>query len=1135
MTSFFESRTKVHAQRKFAQGSNVSSPVITPVKELDREKVKCNDIIQTTTELLPIKRPNTEDFLTFLCFRGTPILPPSLNFFNTANSISTQNVSTTISDTPPPSTFTNVVQEDSVDRPFIAFGVRKRADPFINNKLEKKRRHALALQTLRRKYQEQRMAKIRAVTIEKMSEGIKIKSKNLVRTRSVTRQESNTSPKGKIKVVTKRVKITTRTTVKRPVLKQKMCLRSRGRFVQRELATPVKKRPVKTTKIPVLKRDSSSEFSSDDDQPLVKTLRKTNKISTKTTPTKVTRKPTPSPKKANLIRLTRSTQSSIRLESHISQRPSRKTKEAAALYMELLGRKLVNEAEIDDDDASIDSFPELPNVRRTEQRENEMKAKVKVHPTRKMSTRNMSTTVKNKQEKLNVKSNKIEKSKPVKKATIDSDEDSEKSVEKEVIIKKEPKKTLSKVEKGSTKSEVSTTKTNNKVKIEQSFSDSDEEPLAKLTTQKKNVKPSKNSVTHSCTKSTANKKNVKDNIETLNASNISVVKTEVKIIPKCSLSDDDEEKAFRGFVKTENVNKPTVQVNTCLHSVPDEPIPSVSADLLCKDIGRRFGKRKVNMSTEQIEQWLKDSALAGECSKKDMFEKKYEDDILKYEEKDETKSDSLSILTSASASNLEKPFVSTKLSTNQKKSSTKTEKICKVSPLDEQNVKNCPVTPTTSSKNQAAIERKYIFQQRRTILNKDRKEITPNNSKAFSPDNESSVYAFEAETEMPISTPFRSHVRRPSSTATSRSEDDASKIEDEEKRKSRDGKFRLPAVVKPTTIKNPGKQEVSLTLSADEVNNSASIAVQVNLDSATVFTESNVSMECSTQTDAGEDDGDGHLFYIPLQPGKQTATNNQIIQGVAVKLGTEGSNGQNQRVVMRAKLVTQTPDRLPILGPQQKPLAHSTLMYPPVGTVQPTYRPKPSSEPIKPVMKSIATEPTVLKDTFTSTEIKTAIPSSPSASSSSSAKIYKRVVKPKARTLDMCVPINSTEFPNIDSPAQLVEAPTFHPTEKEFQDPLEFIEKIRGHAEKFGICRIIPPANFKPECKVSDDMRFTAYNQYIHKMLHRWGPNFKELMAIKKYLATQSITFTHPPWVMFSYHSEVSCLIHVLYRSEAWK
>lgn len=48
-------------------------------------------------------------------------------------------------------------------------------------------------------------------------------------------------------------------------------------------------------------------------------------------------------------------------------------------------------------------------------------------------------------------------------------------------------------------------------------------------------------------------------------------------------------------------------------------------------------------------------------------------------------------------------------------------------------------------------------------------------------------------------------------------------------------------------------------------------------------------------------------------------------------------------------------------------------------------------------------------------------------------------------------------------------------------------------------------------------MRFTAYNQYVHRMLHRWGPNVKEMMAIKKYLATQSITLTQPPWVKSLY------------------
>jgi protein Jumonji len=43
----------------------------------------------------------------------------------------------------------------------------------------------------------------------------------------------------------------------------------------------------------------------------------------------------------------------------------------------------------------------------------------------------------------------------------------------------------------------------------------------------------------------------------------------------------------------------------------------------------------------------------------------------------------------------------------------------------------------------------------------------------------------------------------------------------------------------------------------------------------------------------------------------------------------------------------------------------------------------------------------------------------------------------------------------------MVEAPVFHPTEREFQDPLEYIDRIRPVAEKFGLCRVVPPPNFK--------------------------------------------------------------------------
>merc|ERR1711962_1667755 len=77
--------------------------------------------------------------------------------------------------------------------------------------------------------------------------------------------------------------------------------------------------------------------------------------------------------------------------------------------------------------------------------------------------------------------------------------------------------------------------------------------------------------------------------------------------------------------------------------------------------------------------------------------------------------------------------------------------------------------------------------------------------------------------------------------------------------------------------------------------------------------------------------------------------------------------------------------------------------------------------------------------------------------------------------------------------------------------PLRYIQRIRSYAEQFGMCRIVPHSSFKPECNVDDDMRFTAYNQYVNRMLSRWGPNAKETAAIKKYLETQNVdTRAHP-------------------------
>lgn len=293
-------RTKVHAQRKFAQGSNVNSPVITPIKELESEIPKI-DVLPEPVELLPIKRPNTEDFLTFLCFRGTPILPPTLNFFNTASIVDTNGQVHEIKGESPKNGPIDIAKcGTSSEKPFIAFGVRKRADPIVISKqMDKKRRHALALQALRRKYQEQKMAKIRALTISKLSE--KVTNKTLVRTNTVSKTETvtkktNTLQKTKV-VATKHVKVTTQTlkTTLRPKIKPKMCLRSfRGRFVQKEL--PFRKRVVTDKKIIkkplVLKTETRSEdeYISEDEEPLATP---TKEVKPKPLPPKVIKKTIP--------------------------------------------------------------------------------------------------------------------------------------------------------------------------------------------------------------------------------------------------------------------------------------------------------------------------------------------------------------------------------------------------------------------------------------------------------------------------------------------------------------------------------------------------------------------------------------------------------------------------------------------------------------------------------------------------------------------------------------------------------------------------------------------------------------------------------------------------------------------------
>lgn len=386
---------------------------------------------------------------------------------------------------------------------------------------------------------------------------------------------------------------------------------------------------------------------------------------------------------------------------------------------------------------------------------------------------------------------------------------------------------------------------------------------------------------------------------------------------------------------------------------------------------------------------------------------------------------------------------------------------------------------------------------------------------AFQAENEYSVYSFDREEdEIPAGTPFRRTSSKPELN-TSKEKEDTSPKKDFQKPQS---------LLSGNTTPNKQIQipQVSLTLSPEDNKKSATIPVNAQTSTATsaiteaVTKDKSGEIPIEVKLQENDSDSEGHTFYIPLQTTTVAGNkNDQLIQGVAVKLGTEGAEGPNQKIIMHAKLVTKSrigssAPTLPESMTNVQELVKSLMAGNKEVASSTTTSNLPTTKPVP-----CATVQPRFKSTSGSQEnLSQQNDSLPSTSKSAVKPIpTPPVTKPKVKYEGEIQPTNNTVFPNRDDPGTMVDAPIFRPTEKEFQDPLEYIEKITPIASRFGICRIIPPDSFKPECRVSDEMRFTAYNQYVHKMLHRWGPSAKEFAAIKKYLATQSIFFQHPPLI----------------------
>ncbi|KAK3912774.1 Protein Jumonji [Frankliniella fusca] len=403
---------------------------------------------------------------------------------------------------------------------------------------------------------------------------------------------------------------------------------------------------------------------------------------------------------------------------------------------------------------------------------------------------------------------------------------------------------------------------------------------------------------------------------------------------------------------------------------------------------------------------------------------------------------------------------------------------------------------------------------------------------AFSAVNESSVYAFEAETDTPaVSQPFR----RMSKTLSRSDEEDSTSV---------------GSITHPLTVH----------VSKDPVYVPVQEEADENISSSELLRDVPSEKSCNASSDSQNDDD---VYYIPLG-GEEGHDGN--VRAVAVRLGKKGPN--NHVVMIKMEATTHqhsgqqssthsaiTADKFLDLKNTVKNSSNKTKL-----PLEKNKRESQSSLTdssgedtlslnLMPLLSSSSKDSKELKCSMSPASSRNKSPISDIASQSNSktksrlnrqssidsdvsekAKSSRR--GSKAKSTSSCaspapsLPSTSSTSSGPSRPSQksnrsyngpvpgnISEAPVFHPTEKEFQDPYAYIEKIRPIAEKYGLCRIVAPNSFKPDCNVEDDIRFTADNQYVHKMMDRWGPNAKEMRAIVKYIAQHNIHLKHPPLV----------------------
>ncbi|KAM6977585.1 lysine-specific demethylase 5C [Aplochiton taeniatus] len=91
------------------------------------------------------------------------------------------------------------------------------------------------------------------------------------------------------------------------------------------------------------------------------------------------------------------------------------------------------------------------------------------------------------------------------------------------------------------------------------------------------------------------------------------------------------------------------------------------------------------------------------------------------------------------------------------------------------------------------------------------------------------------------------------------------------------------------------------------------------------------------------------------------------------------------------------------------------------------------------------------------------------------------------------------------------ECPVFEPSWEEFQDPMGYIAKIRPIAEKSGICKIRPPAEWQPPFSVElDSFRFTPRIQRLNELEAETRVKLNYLDRIAKFWEIQGSSLKIP-------------------------